>query len=57
MPTGQQDSTPPPSPLGEEEYSQYKETTEAPADVEEAHPFDEKPTAEEEPQEAREDQD
>jgi hypothetical protein len=35
------------------DYEQLKESTVSPADTEEAHPFDEQVTAEEEPQEAR----
>jgi hypothetical protein len=38
---------------GEPGYEEYKKTTEEPADLEQAHPYEEKPTAEEEPQEAR----
>lgn len=42
---------PPPPDKGE--YEEAKKTTELPPDFEEAHPFDEKITAKEEPQEER----
>lgn len=44
-----------PPPLSGEEYEEYKQHTHAPADMEEARPFDEdtNPLAEEEPQEVR----